>query len=188
MRESSPEQFSRNGRRIPSRAIFGRNSHGAHPTIQFVGFFTAFWLLSQALLGVFPKIETWIVNATVSNLVVAGNWVSQGSVATGPFVRIGGANLQIVPDCTPLMSTIMLWCAIVAFPSAFTWKIAGLLSGAAILWVYNLLRVLALAFILSKRPALFEFVHVYLWQSATVFVVFSIFALWLYLHQPRTEP
>jgi hypothetical protein len=46
-------------------------------------------------------------------------------------------------------------------------------------------RILALIPVLAHRPQLFEFIHVYLWQTVTLLVVFALFLLWLRLQQPR---
>src|SRR5262249_12608972 len=86
---------------------------------------------------------------------------------------------QIVSDCTPLMPTVLLASAILAFPATWRWKALGLAAGAGALWAYNLTRVLALFVVKARWPQAFDFVHVYVWQSATLLVVFLLFRGWM---------
>jgi exosortase/archaeosortase family protein len=83
------------------------------------------------------------------------------------------------------MPTAALWIAIAAFPAPWRWKVGGLLAGAGLLWLYNMARILALVPVLAYRPQIFDFIHVYLWQTVTLLVVFALFLLWLKLQQPK---
>jgi exosortase/archaeosortase family protein len=85
------------------------------------------------------------------------------------------------------MPTLMLGIAVLAYPSNATWKLVGVAAGAAALWVYNVVRMLALMATLRWWPGSFHFVHVYLWQTVTLLVVCALFLLWLRLGTVR-EP
>jgi exosortase/archaeosortase family protein len=126
-----------------------------------------------------PAIEAWAVRHTIASLAGLAALLHIGFGATGTTLRLAGTTIEIVPDCTPLMPTAALWIAILAFPSPWPRRLLGLAAGAAALWLYNLARILALVPVLRFRPRWFDFIHIYLWQTMTLLVVFAIFLVWL---------
>ena len=164
-------------RRAEVRAVLG-----------FLARFAAGWVATLVLFALVPAIDRWAVSHTVWSLLLTTRLFGVASSGAESNVVIAGVPVQIVPDCTPLMPTAALWIAIAAFPAPWRWKIGGLLAGAVLLWLYNMARILALVPVLAYRPQLFDFIHVYLWQTVTLIVVFALFLLWLRLHPPRDAP
>ena len=161
-------------RRAEVRAVLG-----------FLARFAAGWVATLVLLALMPAIERWAVGNTVWSLLLTTRLFRIASTGAESDIQIAGVSIQIVPDCTPIMPTAALWIAIAAFPAPWRWKIGGLLAGAVLLWLYNMARILALVPVLAYRPQLFDFIHVYLWQTVTLLVVFALFLLWLKLQQPK---
>jgi exosortase/archaeosortase family protein len=161
-------------RRAEVRAVLG-----------FLARFAGGWIAILLLLAFVPAIEHWAVRNTLSSLLFITRLFRLGGTTGGESISIGGVSIEIVPDCTPLMPTAALWIAIAAFPAPWRWRLLGLAAGAFLLWLYNLARILALIPVLAYRPQLFDFIHVYLWQTVTLLVVFALFLLWLRLQQPR---
>lgn len=153
-----------------SRRVFG-----------FIGRFLAAWLAGLAILATFPGVERWAVHATIESLGLAGHMLRVEWAMSGTYVGIGGVNLEIITDCTPVMPALLLWSAMVAYPAPRRWKLAGIATGGVTLWVYNVARVLVLAIVLQTRPTWFEFVHIYLWQTFTLLIVLAMFAGWVRL-------
>src|SRR5882672_1301881 len=148
----------------------------ARPKIfQFLATFLATWFLALAALAAIPAVDQWAVRATVASLTAVAHLLRLEYIAAGSYVTLAGATLDIVSDCTPLMPTLALWCAIFAFPAPWLWKVLGMIGGALLLWIYNLARVIAIAFVLQHRPTWFEFVHAYLWQTVTLCIVLLLF-------------
>ena len=169
----APAEGRRPPRRAEVRAVLG-----------FLARFAGGWVSILLLLAFVPAIERWAVRNTVSSLLFITHLFRLTSSAGGESILIGAVSIEIVPDCTPLMPTAALWIAIAAFPAPWRWRLAGLAAGALLLWLYNLARILALIPVLTYRPQLFDFIHVYLWQTVTLLVVFALFLLWLRLQQP----
>jgi exosortase/archaeosortase family protein len=152
--------------------------------LAFVGRFAAAWLVALCVLALVPAGEQLSIRATIWSLAWLSRVFHMQCVVSGSFLRLAGADLEIVGDCTSLMPTLTLWAAVIAFPAGVLWKGAGLTSGAVVLWFYNLARVLALAFVLRVHPTWFEFVHAYLWQTLTLLIVLAMFIGWIVL-EPR---
>jgi exosortase/archaeosortase family protein len=146
-----------------------------------VGFLVRFilaWLLGLLALAAFPQIEGLAITATLKSISATTLPLDIPCRIVGSSLEIAGANLEIITDCTPIMATLMLWSAMIAFPARGHWRALGMLAGLIVLWLYNIARVLVLAFVLGRQPRWFNFVHIYLWQTLTLGVVGVIFALW----------
>lgn len=161
-----------------SRRKAGRSAAGEHP-LWFPVRFLGIWLIAILALSAWPGVESWAIGATVESL----RWILLAAgghpFADGGMIEAGGIHFQIVSDCTPLMPTILLGSALLAFPATWRWKAIGLATGGMALWAYNLMRVLALFVVKGRWPQAFDFVHVYVWQSATLLVVFMLFLGWI---------
>jgi exosortase/archaeosortase family protein len=77
---------------------------------------------------------------------------------------------------------------ILAFPATWRQRAIGLLLGAATIHAFNTIRIMTLVWVLAWRRPWFDFIHVYLWQTGTILMVFATFALWssFLTRRPRT--
>ena len=66
-----------------------------------------------------------------------------------------------------------------ATPATWRQRLIGLLLGAVVIHLFNVLRILALVAVLVTHHEWFEFTHVYLWQIGTIVVVLAAFVFWL---------
>jgi exosortase/archaeosortase family protein len=162
------------GRAVSNGRVFG-----------FVLRFCVFWALALAIVSQAPVVEQWAVDATLASLVLTLRLASVEVVLMGNLLHAANTGIEIVPDCTPLMPTLVFWAAVAAFPVPWRRRVPGLLVGGAAIWVFNLVRVLALFGVLVWMPQHFKFVHVYLWQTGTLLVVCALFVLWVRLQSAR---
>jgi exosortase/archaeosortase family protein len=156
--------------------------HVPCPHLAFVGRVLVVWIAAWGALSLFPKLEIGTISATVWCLSTLLRLGTREVGVAGASVTALGASIQIVSDCTSLVATILLSGAIVAYPARGRWKLVGLLGGSIALWIYNLIRVIGLMIVLARWPAVFDLVHVYVWQSLTVILVACLFSLWLRFH------
>jgi exosortase/archaeosortase family protein len=141
--------------------------------------FAAGWLIVVGLLWWLRGLEPLAVRITVANLEVCARLLGQSSAASGGSLWVGRTPIEIVPDCTPMLPIATLWVAILAFPATWKMRLVGILVGGAVVWLYNLARILALVPVLRFHSDWFPFVHIYLWQTVTLLTVFGVFLLWL---------
>ena len=138
------------------------------------------------LLPVFvPGTVPWLIHATLQSLGVAKLFMSSAVRVTEPTFSIGRTSIEIVPDCTAMFPTLLLFGGILAFPAQWLWKVIGVIAGAALLWLYNMVRIYVLMAVLRFAPAQFDIVHVYLWQTVTLLLVAGSFLLWIRLPEGR---
>jgi exosortase/archaeosortase family protein len=137
------------------------------------------WGIAAALLSLAPAIDRWAVSATVTSVAWTLRHLAIPHGVEGNSIVTGVTALRIIPECTPVMPILLLGIAVVAYPSRPLPKLAAVAAGAVALWIYNILRMLALMATLVWWPHAFQFVHVYLWQTVTLLVVCALFMLWL---------
>jgi len=154
----------------------------------FIARFVAGWAIVIALVAWVPALERWSIHHTVSSLARIAPLFHMTCDPKGTNLSLGGAGIAIVPDCTPLMPIAILWIAILAFPATWSWRLIGMAGGAVALWIYNMMRIFALVPIMRYHPQWFDFIHVYLWQTVTLLVVFALFMLWLSTQRGRAAP
>jgi exosortase/archaeosortase family protein len=160
-------------RRAPSRAA-----------LAFVGRFALGWVAVLLVATLVPAIERRAIAGTVASVAGVLRAAAFRPIVSDASILVGARPVEITPDCTPLMPTAALWIAMLAFPASLPWRLAGALAGAAVLWLYNIARIMAMIGVLNVRPDWFEFLHLYMWQTLTLVVVIGLFLLWLRL-EPR---
>lgn len=152
--------------------------------IGFVLRLLAGWAIAIGLLSFAPAVERWAVSATVGSVAAAMRLAFLHPRISGTTILLGDDALIIIPECTPLMPVLLLGIAMAAYPAPARWKLAGIGAGIVALWLFNVVRMLALFATLVWWPASFKFMHVYLWQSITLLVVSGLFLAWLRFAPP----
>lgn len=104
---------------------------------------------------------------------------SLGTLCTvsGTSVLSDKFSIDIVRGCDSIYPTALFWSALLAYPSTWKAKLAGMIGGAIILFIINILRVISMFYIGRTYPSLFEMVHIYAWQA--LFILFTL-SLWLF--------
>lgn len=161
---------------------------GRRATVGFLLRFVVGWIIALLVLSAFPVIEDWAVRHTTHMLTLALGVPAPLPGGPQNLLRIGDRYWAIVPDCTPLMSLVTLSVAIMAFPCSAVWKLLGIAAGAAVLWLFNLTRLVLLSFVETWVPAASALVHVYVFQTVTFVLVCLLFVLWANLQARRGNP
>ena len=116
--------------------------------------------------GGIAAISCRLINIFGGRAAVQGNVIhSSGSFA-----------LSVVTACTGLFITGVFIVAVLAFPATFLAKLLGVFSGAAAIFLINIVRLGSLFYVGVHFPDLFEQMHLLIWQS--LIIVFALF-LWL---------
>ena len=170
------------------KSFFTRNRR----EILFVGKFVLYFLAGQVLYSLLnpllSPILTDLLTASVSagliNLFVPGQLVA----TQGNTILSGGISLQIAIGCDGIEGLIIILAAVGSFPMPLRRKILGMLAGAGVVYLTNLLRVIALFFTLKRYPDLFSFVHMYVGQALIIFVCVVFFLIWVGRPGKPNEP
>jgi archaeosortase B (VPXXXP-CTERM-specific) len=175
-----------NDARLLSRTVgsaFVGKARENSEVIKYVSFFLSlcilFYLTYYSLLVSGSEAMARLREFTASVLGIIFSVAGAEVVVNGALVSIDGFSLEIIDECTAVFSSIVYSACILAYPTTIRKKGIGVALGIPALYAINILRLVILAQVGLTRPALFEFVHVYLWQASFIIFVVVIFLLWL---------
>ena len=139
--------------------------------------------LVQFLLLLAPAVRPYIdgfsarlasVSASVIHLF-GGACIQSGDVLSTTDHSFA---MQVLDGCNGVNVVILLWAAIFAFPARWKWRIAGLAGGLAAIQILNLLRLISLFYLGQYNRTVFEFAHLYLWETLIILDAIVVFSLW----------
>jgi len=144
-------------------------------SIMFVLFCTVFYALFRCTAGAFEPINNYTATMMGFLLRVLG---MQPSVQ-GVFVSVDSFSVKIIDECSAIFVIILFASFLLAYPTTFKNKAIGLLFGIPILFAVNTLRLVVVFIAGMWYPDLFEFIHVYLWQTIIIILYFIACFAWL---------
>ena len=144
-----------------------------------------FGALFVLLCSVFYAIFRWtptfepINNYTASMLGFLPRVLGMQPIVQGVFVSVDSFGIKIITECSAIFVLILFCSFVLAYPTSWKKKTIGLLFGIPILFAVNTVR-LAVVFIAGMwYPDLFEYIHVYFWQTIIIILVFIACFAWL---------
>lgn len=95
--------------------------------------------------------------------------------------RDGGFFVVVTETCSALHSMLLLYGAIIAFPSTVRAKIIGLILGGLAIQALNIIRLLSLIYIGEGYGMdIFDTVHENVWPLFLYIATYALFMFWLY--------
>lgn len=92
---------------------------------------------------------------------------------------VTGFGVSIEPGCNGVEACIVLFAAVMAFPSTWRHKLVGLLAGFVAVQALNIVRVISLYYLGQWNTQVFNFAHEYLWQALIMLDVLIVWLLWV---------
>jgi exosortase H (IPTLxxWG-CTERM-specific) len=160
-----------------------------------VRFFVWFLVLQAGLFGLelTPWAQRWFVIPWTTKLAALSasivtlfdpQVVSNGNVLQN---ERNGFAVSIEAGCNGVEATIVLVAAILAFPAPWKRKLIGLVIGIVAVQGLNIARVISLFYLGQWNFNVFEWAHLYIWQSLIMLDVMIVWLLWVRT-LPRTAP
>lgn len=110
-----------------------------------------------------------IIKLAGGRVLVAGNVLTAAS----------GFSVRILNGCNGINVVILLWSAVIAWPASAVEKFKGMLLGALVIQVANLIRVITLFYLGQWNAAWFEWMHLYVGEILIMLLGLTIFAVWV---------
>lgn len=95
-----------------------------------------------------------------------------------------GFAVSIQAGCNGIEASIVLVSAILAFPAKFFAKILGMFIGTMSIQVLNIIRIISLFYLGQWNIEVFEWAHLYIWQTLIMLDALVVFLVWLRLIKP----
>jgi exosortase H (IPTLxxWG-CTERM-specific) len=119
--------------------------------------------------GRLASFSAWLIGA------FGGTCFHQNAVLSNPAK---GFSMEVRDGCNGVNVVVLLWAAILAYPSNMKWKLTGLAGGLAAIQILNLFRLISLYYLGQYSPPLFEFAHLYLWETLIIIDALVVFGIW----------
>lgn len=100
-------------------------------------------------------------------------------VVEGVMLELRGFAVEIRNNCNAIYEIALYTAATLAYPAPVLQRLAGILIGAVVLYVVNLVRVATLLYLGAFLPDSFDVAHVYVWQAFFLFVVAALWLIWV---------
>ncbi|MHA7600953.1 exosortase H [Alicycliphilus sp. T452] len=108
-------------------------------------------------------------------------WFDSTAAAQGKVLwnTATGFGVSIEPGCNGIEACIVLFAALMAFPSTWRHKLTGVLAGFAAVQALNVVRVISLFYLGQWNKSVFDFAHEFLWQGLIMLDVLIVWLLWV---------
>lgn len=150
-------------------------------------FFLLFIFIQLSLFGV--NMLNWVQQhlvlpwtALLARICAAlVTWFDSGAAAQGKVLwnTASGFGVSIEPGCNGIEACIVLFAALMAFPSTWRHKLVGMLAGFSAVQALNVVRVISLFYLGQWNKAAFDFAHEFLWQGLIMLDVLIVWLLWV---------
>ena len=102
-------------------------------------------------------------------------------VSRGKFLldRSTGGGVSIEAGCNGIEACLILIAAMLAYPSHWKPKLAGILIGILAVQTVNVVRVVSLFYLAVWDAEIFRFAHLDLWQALIMIDVLIVWLLWI---------
>jgi len=137
-------------------------------------------LLGSVLNAQYHAVSHWLSERTASVVHSLMGLIGNTRVE-GVLVWYDGFPVEIVGECVGLYEVIIFSACVLAYPAPARAKWIGLPLGAAVIFVFNLVRIMGLLAVGRYQPQWFDFFHLYFWQSTLVLLVATVWLAWLKL-------
>ncbi|MGD9763828.1 MAG: archaeosortase/exosortase family protein [Candidatus Binatia bacterium] len=109
-------------------------------------------------------------------LAAAATWLAglagSGATTRGDQIHVSGLIVHINFECTGMYVLLILFVFLLAYPASWRDRLTGAAIGAVALTALNIFRIAVLIRAAELQPALFAYLHEYVWQG--VFLVLTI--------------
>ena len=99
--------------------------------------------------------------------------------SSGPVVSLSSFAVEIKNNCNAIFEVGLYAAAVWAYPAAWRDRLLGMLLGASVLYVVNVLRLMTLLTVGLLYPPWFEVIHLYVWQTLFLVVAITCWIAWV---------
>jgi exosortase H (IPTLxxWG-CTERM-specific) len=183
---SKSRQRRPRGRKPPPRRtrwqVIAQSWRENWPALRFVALFglgvvLVYWLLRQEAVG-----RAVVAPFTQSIATCSGGLISLLGTSVRVSQRVISGHdftISVENNCNAIFEIGFFLAAVVAYPATWRGRLWAFSVGPPLLYAVNLLRVMALFYVGTWRPAMFDEVHLYVAQSLFILVIALLWLAWV---------
>lgn len=116
------------------------------------------------------SISAWVISLFDHSVIAYGKILQHAGSGLGVSIEAG---------CNGIEACIILTAAVLAYPSSWHLRAAGLILGFLAIQIVNIGRIISLFYLAAWDHAIFEFAHLYLWQILIMVDVLIVWLVWI---------
>jgi archaeosortase B (VPXXXP-CTERM-specific) len=140
--------------------------------IFYIGIFTLLYIIFKDDLEFFRNITADGLSA------ILGIFGIQNSVF-GSVIHLETISLKVIDECTGIYELLVYSGCVLAYSTTLDKKMYGIAFGVPAILSINMVRLVCLAFVGVWYPAIFDYVHYYLWQVTLILIIVLVTLLWI---------
>lgn len=133
------------------------------------------------LLYTYLGANAWLANGML-NVLGQATHVSDITIRSARFA------ITVRRGCDAIEPSWFFCAALLSFPAPWPRKVVGILIGAVLLQLLNLLRIVSLYFIGLHYPPLFNTAHVEIWPAVFIIVAIALWIGWITWSRRAVKP
>lgn len=174
----------------PPKSLLAR-WRGLDPLVRFVPVFAVYQvfitMFGEHIVRTYPFVDQGMAVSTAEVEHFVMSLFTDDVSQRGRLVTFHSFPVMIVGECVGLLEFMIYTAAVFAFPATWRQRLVGLLCGLPLLYLFNVVRIGMLLVVGANNAELFEFFHVYFWQTTLVLLVGGVWLLWVSLVVQREE-
>lgn len=108
----------------------------------------------------------------------ACGWLIPVIQVNANVIVLKGSAVRVIGGCDGLDAMGLVAAGLLAFPGSLRWRLAALWTSLAATFGFNVTRLVVLCVLNDSSPEVFEFVHVYFFQTLVVAFAVACFVFW----------
>lgn len=147
--------------------------------LRFIGPYLFYIALFTLIYVVLQEKFAFMNVLTADALSILMSFLGFESSSYGQSVYMDGFSVMIIDECTGMYELLVYAGCILAYPTTRNKKLLGLVLGIPAMFGVNMVRLIFLSFVGIFYPAMFSYVHYYLWQITFIFLIVMFMLLWI---------
>ncbi len=118
-----------------------------------------------------------IINAQTAGALIRFTGLS--ALVQGNVIQLGSAMWIVDTECTAINLINIFLAFVLVYPASVRSKIIGIAAGLPLIFSANMLRLLAMAWVVKMKPDFFIYFHDYVWQVAFLILIAFLWLVWI---------
>jgi exosortase H (IPTLxxWG-CTERM-specific) len=153
--------------------------------------------LFLGILWALTTLTQKIPQTAIQSLLKTTAWIDyflldaflDGVSQRGRTLIYDGFLVEVITECTGLYEAVIFVSMVLAYKARWSERAIGIVLGVFIIYFLNIIRIGFLLLVGRYEPRLFDFAHIYFWQSLLIVFITGIWIGWIrYFVRDETDP